>query len=247
MLKSDLLAAVDEVAFAHSLGFNPDRWQADALRCSHPRQLYNCARQSGKSTIVSLKALHRANYYPGSLILLLSPSQRQSAELFRKVAAFYRLVADTAPAEAESTMRLELKNGSRIVSLPGTEGTVRGFSGADLIVFDEAARVPDDLYHTVRPMLAVSSGHLIAISTPWGRRGWWAEAWHSNEDWRRFHVTAEECPRISPEFLEEERRTMGEWWFGQEYSGDFMDAVTAAFSSEHVEALFDEEVETWLL
>lgn len=247
MLTDDFLAAVDESVFARELGVDPDPWQADALRSSHPRQLYNCSRQSGKSTIVSIKALHRAVYHPGSLILLLSPSQRQSGELFRKVAGFYQRLAEDVPAQSESVMRIELKNGSRIVSLPGTEGTVRGYSGVDLLIFDEAARVADSLYYTVRPMLAVSGGRMIALSTPFGTRGWWYEAWHSQEDWERFEVTAAECPRISPAFLEEERRNMGEWWFKQEYECHFMDSQTQAFQREHVEALFSEEIETWTL
>ncbi len=247
MLRTDLLAAVDPVAFAHSVGLDPDPWQIEALRCDHPRQLLNCARQTGKSTIVAIKALHRARYYPGSLILLLSPSLRQSGELFRKVAGFYQWLAESEPVEAETQLRLELKNGSRIVSLPGSEQTVRGYSGADLLIFDEAARVSDDLYFTVRPMLAVSRGRLIALSTPFGTRGWWYDAWHSRDDWKRFQVTAKECPRIAPGFLKEERRNMGEWWFRQEYECDFLSAQTQAFAREHVEALFNKEVETWVL
>jgi len=244
-LASDLLCAADEAAFARSLGLEPDPWQELALRSNHPRQLYNAARQTGKSTIVAVKALHRAKYHPGSLILLLSPSLRQSGELFRKVAGFYQWMAEAEPVEAETQLRLELKNGSRIVSLPGSETTVRGYSGADLLIFDEAARVEDSLYYTMRPMLAVSRGRLIALSTPFGTRGWWYEAWHSKDDWERFQVTAAECPRISPSFLEEERRNMGEWWFRQEYECDFMSAQTQAFARELVEALFDKEVETW--
>jgi len=245
MLANDLLCAADEVTFARSLGLDPDPWQELALRSNHPRQLYNCARQTGKSTIVAVRALHRAKYYPGSLILLLSPSLRQSGELFRKVAGFYQWLAEAEPVEAETQLRLELKNGSRIVSLPGSETTVRGYSGADLLIFDEAARVSDDLYFTVRPMLAVSRGSLIALSTPYGLRGWWSEAWHSKDDWERFQVTAEECPRISPAFLGEERRNLGPWWFEQEYHCSFMDAQTQAFASEDVEALFDKELIPW--
>jgi hypothetical protein len=246
MLATDIAAAVDEVVFARRLGLTADPWQADALRSGHPRQLYNTARQSGKSTIAALKALHRAQYHPGSLILLLSPSLRQSGELFKKVAGFAHQLGEEAPAEAESAMRMELKNGSRIVSLPGTEGTVRGYSSVDLLIFDEAARVSDDLYMTTRPMLAVSRGSLIALSTPYGTRGWWWGAWHSKDDWERYRVTAEEVPRISPEFLEEEQRSMGDWFFRQEYECDFQDAITAAFATEHIEALF-EEVEQWEL
>lgn len=67
----------------------------------------------------------------------------------------------------------------RIISLPGSQDTVRGFSGVRLLIVDETARVANDLYPAVRPMLAVSSGRLLALSTPFGTRGWWYDAWHS--------------------------------------------------------------------
>ena len=67
----------------------------------------------------------------------------------------------------------------------------------------------DELYMAVRPMLAVSGGRLVAMSTPFGTRGWWYEAWESSEPWERYEVPATMCPRISAEFLEEERRSMG--------------------------------------
>jgi len=171
LLASDLRMALDPATFAReALGFAPDPWQERVLRWSGKRLLLNCCRQSGKSSTAAILALHRALFYPRNLILLVSPSLRQSSELFRKVMNFYRQL-EAVPPEAESALRLELKNGSRIVSLPGKEGTIRGFSGVALIVEDEAARVPDDLYRAVRPMLAVSGGRLILISTPAGRRG----------------------------------------------------------------------------
>ena len=73
---------------------------------------------------------------------------------------------------ARTNRRLEFANGSRVLSLPGTERTVRGFSEVSLLVIDEAARVDDGLYYAVRPMLAVSGGRLVALSTPYGKRGW---------------------------------------------------------------------------
>jgi hypothetical protein len=161
--------------------------------------------------------------------------------------ASYRDLETAIPIENESALRLELANGSRIVSLPGKETTVRGYSGVQLLAVDEAARVPDELYFSVRPMLAVSGGRLVALSTPFGTRGWWFEAWRSAEAWERYRVPAEKCPRISAEFLAEERRTMGEWWFAQEYGCDFLDAETQPFNREDVERAFEEEVAAWAL
>jgi hypothetical protein len=246
-LAQDLARALDPAQLAREAGLDPDGWQTRFLRSLAPRVLLNCARQSGKSTITALLALHTALYDAGSLVLLLSPALRQSQELFRKALAFYRDLGRPVPMESESALRLELGNGSRIVSLPGKEATVRGYSGVRLLAVDEAARVPDELYFSVRPMLAVSGGRLVAISTPFGSRGWWFEAWRSAEARERYKVPAQEFPRISREFLEEERRTMGEWWYGQEYGCEFLDAETQPFGREDVERAFEEEVEAWAL
>jgi hypothetical protein len=216
------------------------------LRSNAPRVLLNCSRQSGKSTTTAALALHRAMFWAGSLVLLLSPSLRQSSELFKKVTQFYHTTGDVVPAVSESALRMELVNRSRIVSLPGKETTIRGYSGVDLLVIDEAARVVDDLYYSVRPMLAVSGGRLVTMSTPFGKRGWWFEEWENGgPTWERVEVPATDCPRITPEFLEEERQHLGEWWYRQEYCCEFMDAQTAAFTYDELQAALGEEVEVW--
>ncbi len=176
-------------------------------------------------------------------MLVLSPSFRQSAELFRKVRGLWEGLGDAAPpAVQESAQSLELANGARVVCLPGKEGTVRGFSGVDLLIVDEAARVSDELYYAIRPMLAVSGGSLMMMSTPFGKRGVFFEEWENGTGWERYTVTAEEVPRISPEILEEERMSLGEWWFLQEYMCRFMDTVDQVFASEVVERAVTDEV-----
>ena len=159
-LKDDLRFALDRASFAENLGLTPDAWQRDLLQSSSPRLLLNCSRQSGKSTMAAIIALHRALYYAGSLVLVLAPSLRQSQELFAKVASFYRSLGRPVPAQAERRLSLELENASRIVTLPGTEKTIRGFSGAALLLVDEAARVDDGLY-VRRPADAGGFGRLL--------------------------------------------------------------------------------------
>jgi hypothetical protein len=185
-------------------------------------------------------------YQPGSLVLLLSPTLRQSGELFKKCLGVYRALGKPVAAESETALTLGLENGSRIVSLPGREGTVRGYSGVSLLAIDEAAWVADDLYLSTRPMLAVSRGWLLALSTPHGTRGWWYECWaKGGESWERVEVPATMCPRITPEFLEEERKSMGEWWFSQEYCCEFADGQSQAFGREDIDNAFREEIEPW--
>ncbi len=217
-----LALGLDPPRLFEAAGLNPDPWQRDLLRSSAPRILLNCSRQCGKSTSVAALALHTILFRAGALVLLLSRAQRQATELFRKVLDFYHALDRPVAATAVSALKLELANGSRIVALPGKEANIRSYSGVALLIIDEAARVPDDLYRTVRPMLAVSGGRLVLLSTPFGQRGFFWHEWrHTTKDWLKIHVTAEQCPRITPEFLAEERRTLGESWYRQEYEASF--------------------------
>lgn len=241
-LREDLTAALDRVAFARSVGIAPDPWQERLLRSRSGRVLLNCSRQSGKSTMAGLIALHRALYHPGSLILCLAPALRQSQELFQKVTGHYGALDNPVPPESERKLSLELTNGSRIVTLPGTEKTVRGFSGVSLLLMDEASRVEDGLYFSVRPMLAVSGGSLMMLSTPYGKRGVFHQEWTTGEGWERYEIGADECPRITPAFLAEERRTLPERIFMQEYHNAFVEQEDQVFNFEDVERAFNPDV-----
>jgi hypothetical protein len=241
-LTGDLRLALDRSAFAQAVGIEPDPWQEDLLRCISDRVLLNCSRQSGKSTISAVIALHRALYHPGSLILCLAPALRQSQELFAKIGGFYRNLGRPVPPQGERKLSLELENGSRIVTLPGTEKTIRGFSGVSLLIVDEAARVDDALYFAVRPMLAVSNGQLIMLSTPFGKRGVFYREWTSGEGWERYQVKATQCPRIPSTFLEKEKRNMPATWFAQEYECTFVEAAGAVFAHDDVMAALDNRV-----
>jgi len=81
-----------------------------------------------------------------------------------------------------------------------------------MLIVDEASRVSEDLYKAVRPMLAVSKGRLVALSTPFGKMGWFYEEWNTTSvpGWRKFQITAYQCPRIDPAFLAEEKLKLGE-------------------------------------
>jgi hypothetical protein len=181
---------------------------------------------------------------PKSLVLLLSPSQRQSQELYRKCADGWKALGSPVPTVTESALRVEFANGSRILSLPGKDdASIRGYSAPRLVLIDEASRVADSLYMACRPMMATAAdGQLLALSTPFGKRGWFYEAWQGSGQWQRIKVTADQCRRIAPEFLADERESLGERWYAQEYLCSFEDMIGAVFRSEDIEDAFDESV-----
>jgi hypothetical protein len=217
-----LLLVLNPAHILRAQGLTPDPWQQQFLLSNHPQVLLNCSRQSGKSTVVAALALHTALFRPASLTVLLSPTQRQSIEVFRKVIDGFQALRRPVATVLETQTQLELANRSRVLSLPGKEETLRGYSGARLIIIDEAAQVSDDFYRTVRPLRAVSRGRLICLSTPFGKRGFFYREWQDDGDaWQRVRITAADCPRIRPEFLEQERRSMGHSWVNQEYFCSF--------------------------
>lgn len=241
-LRADLAAALDPVRLARRAGLDPDPWQAEILRSRARQTILLCSRQAGKSTVSSLLAVDEALHRAPALVLLLAPALRQSQELFRKVKGTLHEIG-AAPVKQESALSLELANGSRIVSLPGKEATIRGYSGVALLVVDEASRVPDALYQAVRPMLAVSAGRLVLLSTPFGRRGFFHHEWtDGGPAWQRVKITAEDVPRISPEWLAEERARIGDWWFRQEYLCEFVETEDSVFTYDTVMGAVSDDV-----
>lgn len=234
--------ANDPVLLAHRAGIVPDAWQAEVLRSQASQQILLCSRQAGKSTVTSILALHTAIHQPESLILLLSPTERQSIELLMKVKETHRGLADAPALLSDAATMMNLANGTRILALPGKEGNLRGFSKPSLLVLDEASRIPDALYYAVRPMLAVSEGRLVLLSTPFGKRGFFHQEWMEGAHWQRTKITAYDCPRISKEWLDAERKAIGDWWFRQEYLCEFVDSVDQVFSSEDIARAMDHSI-----
>ena len=217
-------------------GLEPDPWQRGLLTSDWDRALLNCCRQSGKTTASAALALETALSGTDNLVLILAPARRQSKEFLRSARTLYRDASPDIGLDKQSELRIRFENESRIIALPGKEGTVRGYT-ADLVIADEAARVPDSAYVATRPMLAASGGRFVGLSTPAGQRGWFYTAWSDpSQDWERVEVTGWGCPRMTDEFLEQERREMGEWEFQSEYNCAFQDTVDQLYRTEDIEA-----------
>ena len=239
----DLSNALNPVNFARrKLGIEPDPWQQDVLLSSEKRIMILAARQSGKSMTCSIYALWHALNHPGALVLVLSPSLRQSGLLFKTIMGYYQELRPIA-SEVESALTLQLANKSKIVSLPGNEKTIRGYSGVSLLIIDEASQVLDSTYFSVRPMMAVSEGKVFAIGTPHGKRGWFYDSWTNSDEFEKIKVTADQNPRISPEFLEQERKALGQYWYEQEYFCEFHQSEASLFRYDVIQRALCDDIE----
>jgi hypothetical protein len=223
------------VEFALSLGIEPDEWQVEVLASDHPRKILCCGRQTGKSTVAAILAIHKALTQPGSTVLVVAPGERQAKLLFSKALSLYRQAGYPLPAHSERRTGLELSNGSIIEALPAVERTTRGYS-VDLLLVDEAAAVPDQDYHGILPALIATRGEQVLLSTPRGKRGFFWELWHSDDDWMRMIIRSDEVDRIREEDLEVFRNTMPEQFFRQEFYCEWLETEGSLFSYDDIEA-----------
>jgi hypothetical protein len=182
----------DPVLWAQTLlHFTPDPVQSEILRSNTTRLILCCTRQFGKSTITAIKALHHGWTRPNSLVLAAAPTARQSGEWLEKTRFFLSQLGIHGRSDGHNRLSLVLPNGSRLVGLPGVPCNVRGFSKASLILIDEAAFVPDELFQALNPMLAVSRGGLWLISTPAAQTGFFYEEWSRADGTRQAEPSRE--------------------------------------------------------
>ncbi len=212
-----------------------DTGQARVLDSGSQRMILNCYRQWGKSTIAAARALYEAKTRPGTLTVVVMPSLHQSAEFLRRVEEFAAMIGEPVWGNGQNEISLELSNGSRIVGVGSNSTTVRGFAEVSLLIVDDAARVSDQVFGAVRPMLS-RRGTMWLMGTPAGKRGFFYEMWEcGSRQWDRVYVPATKCPRVPKRFLRIERDDMGEFWFRQEYLCEFVDEEDEIFDAQLIE------------
>jgi phage terminase large subunit-like protein len=120
VIASDLARALDPSRVATDVGLTLDDWQRDLMRSTAPRILLCCARQTGKSTVASLMAISAAITRSGALVLLVSPSQGQSGELFRTLMRYLRALPDTPDIVPRARSGSSLRTAHGLLLCPAT-------------------------------------------------------------------------------------------------------------------------------
>ncbi len=235
--------AFDPNELAADLGYTLDPWQRTIIE-GRGDWLACCGRQVGKSTVAEVKALHTAIRHAGSLSLIIAPGQRQSQEVFKRVADDVGRLGIRCPELNKSGLTLD--NGSRILALPGTGSTIRGYSKVMLAVIDEAAFVVPELFAAVRPMLLVSGGDLLVMSTPFLKGDYFDTEWNRDDGvWQRVQVLTEECQWMPADQLAKklalERASLPPVLFDREYRCIPMESSNLMFSEDVLNRMFTGE------
>lgn len=247
-LEETIRQHLDPLVFAQEMEIEPDDWQLAVIRPTKRQTIILCTRQAGKSYATGIRALHHAIFNAGSQIIIAAPGERQAKLLLEVIKILYSRYPGRRRARKWNVMSVEFHNGSTIEALPGKDDTIRGYSSIDLLILDEASRVTDTLYHAVRPMLAVSGGDLILLSTPFGKRGFYYETWEravNDPSWLRIGpIPATQITRISAQFLQEERDSLPRAIYEQEYECKFTDRIGTIFMDHQIRwAMSDQELQ----
>jgi len=246
----DPLAMVSRVPEPHEFGWaclnsRLDRWQMNYMQEARARNRVAIAacRQSGKSTVTGLFVAWCLLFIPGFQCLVASRSLRQASHYVNTVR---QAVLAVVPREAMvqlNRLSMELPNGSSIISIPCAQPDAgRGFT-PHLVILDEAAFAPEELFRAITPSLSASRGALHMLSSPNGRQGYFFDAFEgSAEDvfWG-LRVPYTDCPRIEDDIIQMERTALGDLYFRQEYGAEFITPQGAFFGYSGVLNLKEEE------
>lgn len=218
-----------------------DPWQEEVLNTDGNICLRS-GRQVGKSTVVAVKTAKFAIRNANTSVMVISATERQAFLLFSKILShlldYYKIYIKTGKDRPTKT-EIKLTNGSIIRCLPtGLDGIgIRGYT-VNLLIADEAAFIPEDVWSATTPMLATTKGNIILLSTPHGREGYFYKCF-DDDSFTKFHVSSEQCPRIDKEFLKREKARMSELEYTQEYLGEFIDELRQFFKDELVKSLMN--------
>lgn len=198
------------------------RWQTKVWDDPHRYKVVNAGRRSGKSYLVTLKAIDFAVRNEGSIVWYVAPTYRQAKQIA------WEMINDLIPRRAvqkknETELKILLKNGSKI-ELKGADNadSLRGVR-IDLCIFDECAFIDrwSTVWKVIRPTLMDSKADVWFISTPNGFNHFKDLAENQNEDWQYFHYTTYDNPHIDPKEIGEMKDNMTESAFAQEVMGRF--------------------------
>lgn len=211
-----------------------DKWQEEVLK-TKGNICVRAGRQVGKSTAIALKAAKYALENPKKLVMIISKTERQAGLLFSKILSNLNRLGKNQILKGKdrpTKHRISLKNGTVIHSLPcGDTGFgIMGFT-IDLLIADEAAFIPEEVWNSIIPAMAITRGDIWLLSTPYVKEGYFYNCF-TDPNFTSFHVSSEDCPRKDQAFLDRQKEILTKAQYAQMYLGQFVDEIKQFFSDE---------------
>lgn len=213
-----------------------DPWQERLLLLKVKNICIVSGRQCGKTTIVALLAVKFALENQNQFILIGSGIIEQAQHLFRKIKDYIFAEHKDKLLGKPTLEFLEFDNGSKILCVPigDTGDSMRGYT-ATMIIIDEAALVPDRAWEAIEPVIAVTKGRIILLSTPKFKKGFFYKSSLDKKNYNVETISARDCPRYTKEYLDRKQAEKSPIVFAQEYLGEFLDDYNRKFTEEWID------------
>jgi len=229
-------------------------YQEKLMKEDADRIIINKSRQIGISSFYAFKSLIGA--MNGKKIIIVSPSEKQSNNFLNYAKECYvnivNRLKDRISFVGDGLVRFThedmwFEGGGRMLSLPNSSKTIRGFTG-DEVIMDEVAHIDNanELYEAVAPMI-IRGGKITLISTPLGENGLFAEYWRGAEakGFKKVLINYRECPDFTEDKMAVARKSMDELSWRQEYENEFLGTVDAYFPMDLIGRCVDPELTLW--
>ena len=232
-----------------------DKWQREVLE--YTGNLVLCTgRQVGKTTIMAIKAVEWMAAHPGHKIIIVSLTEDQAKLIIVMILNYAEkkyphLLARGKDKPTQNKVILKNKSSALARPVGNTGDAIRGFTG-DILIIDEASRMPERVWTAGRPTLLTTAGKIWMCSTPFGKKGYFWEAFQNKAGkYRVFHISSEkviskreisgswsaEKRKEALKFLEDEKKTMTSLEYGQEYLGLFLEDLRQFFPDELIDKI----------
>ena len=223
-----------------------DDWQKEYIFDENPNQnnFLLTGRQIGKTTAMSMRAVELCtnHFKKGEFVLINSITEKQAYHMLAKALTYaeavYPRTIDRSKENKPTKHRIMFKNGTGILCFAAGETGegLRGFTIKKLMP-DEGGRMSEEYFISVLPMLSVINGSMDIASTPNGKKhkdGTEKFFYKCSKDdkFKKYYVSAEDCPRHSKEFLKSQKEKMPKLAYAQEYLAIFTDELRRLFDND---------------
>lgn len=183
-------------------------------------------RQVGKSCLAAL-LLIECGLKRKCISVVVEPTQAQSRRLFKQINDMMLPTGMVKSANSQ-LLTMEFSNGSEILFKSAEQkDALRGFTVSGLLVIDEGAFIPDQIYEILYPTCDANNAPILVISTPLFCSGEFYNLYTRgmNGDGRikSFNWSLYDTSKYLPkEKLDYYRETMSPLKFKSEYLGEFI-------------------------
>lgn len=230
------------------IGIELDAWQKTVMTTDAKRIILNCCRQAGKDEVIVCKSLHNFVFKKDFFTVVGSIKFDLSKEMIKRIKRYYDKLDFAPPLVSENLTTLESDIGSRILAISGDQEKNRGLASVNYLVLNEAGLCSEDLLASTVPYVANVDGTIALLSTPHGlTQHFYPRIWFEEENWLKIQISGRDVPRFAPGFLEEQRRTLGEFRYNEEYCNMFLNPQECALAYIDINHLYSNEIEGWNL